>query len=319
MAGIKAADLQYILNTIPLKGYQKAFGLDQTFINVMGGLRPGPARIQIPIHYAGNTTAASFAESADLKAADKQSRRMVELGWKRVYVTNSVDGLQEAIANAGGVVNINDLVQQEALDAIQDLLDEINTQMLGDGTGNSAANIDGILYHVDDNNTWCSLSRGSYSWLQSYMSQNSGINRDLTETLLRTVHNTLIDTRKSNYDAILCGSTAADAYEALMGDSKRYTDVQIGDVAMKALAFKQRPIIPIPGYTENRFDFIKRSEWAAYYLPQVSRDSYGRQIQGPFKVEPYYAGTDDTTFIIIAYVQLVCFNPWHQGCLDDVE
>jgi hypothetical protein len=319
MAGIKAADLQYVLNTIPMAQYFKAFGLDVTFLNLMGGLRPGPARIQIPIHYAGNATAASFAESGSLATAGKQSRRMVELGWKRVYATLSVDGLQEAIAAAGGVVNINNLVQTEAMQAIQDLLDEINTQMLSDGTGNSSADIDGIWYHIDDDNTWCSLARGSYSWLQSYFADNSGTDRDLTEALMRGVHNTLIDTRKSNYSHILTSSTVADAYEALMGDRVRMVNVPVGDITLPALAFKGRPVIPIPGFETNSMAFIDRNLWEAVYLPQVSTDQYGRKVEGPFKVEPYYPGTDDRTLILIAYVQLVCKNPWKQAALVDVQ
>lgn len=319
MAGIKATDLQYVLNTIPMREYQKAFRLDTTFSDLMGGLRPGPARIQIPIHYAGNTTAGSFAESADLKTADKQSRRMVELPWKRVYATFSVDGLQEAIANAGGVVNINNLVQTEAMDAVADLLDEINTQAMGNGTGNSAADIDGLFYHLDDDNTWCSLNRGSVAWVRAYLSANSGTDRDLTEALLRTMHNTLVDTRKSNYDLVLTSHTVADAYEGLMGDKVRMTNVQVGDIALPALSFKGRPVVPVPGFETNSMAFLQRGDWELLYLPQVSTDSYGRTVNGPFKIEPYYPGTDDRTLTIIAYVQLVCKNPFKNGALVDVQ
>ena len=63
MAGIKATDLQYVLNTTPMNTYFQAFGLDTTFLDLMGGLQPGPARIQIPLHHAGNTTAGSFART----------------------------------------------------------------------------------------------------------------------------------------------------------------------------------------------------------------------------------------------------------------
>ncbi len=319
MAGIKASDLQYVLNTTPMNAYYQAFGLDTTFIDLMGGLQPGPARIQIPIHHAGNATAASFAESADLKTAGTQSRRMFTLGYKRVYATFGVDGLQEAIANAGGVVNITNLVQAEALGAIKDILDEINTQALGDGTGNSSADIDGLWYHIDDDNTWCSVARSGTAYTQAYKSANSGTDRDLTEALMRGVHNVLVNTRKSNYTHVLTSYTVADAYEALMGDKLRLVNTQIGDIAVPGLAFKNRPVITIPGFETNSMAFIKRGDWAAYYLPQVSLDSYGRQIQGPFKVEPYYAGTDDSTFIVVAYVQLVCKNPWQQGALVDVQ
>lgn len=319
MAGIKATDLQYVLNTTPMNTYFQAFGLDTTFLDLMGGLQPGPARIQIPLHHAGNATAGSFAESADLKTAGTQARRVFTLPYKRVYATFGVDGLQEAIAKAGGVVNITDLVQAEALGSIRDILDEINTQMLSDGTGNSAADIDGILYHIDDDNTWCSVARSGTSYTQAYMSGNAGTDRDLSEDLMRGVHNVLVNTRKSNYTHILTSYTVADAYEALMGDRLRLVNVPVGDLTVQGLAFKGRPVLTIPGFETNSMCYIKKGDWAAYFLPQVSLDSYGRQIQGPFKVEPYYAGTDDSTFIVVAYVQLVCKNPWQQAGLVDVQ
>lgn len=319
MAGIKATDLAAVLNTIPMPQYFKAFGLDTKFLDLLGGLRPGPARIQIPIHSAGNATAGSFAESADLSTAGHQARTMVTQAYKRVYATCSVDGLQEAIANAGGVVNINNLVQTEMMDAIRDLLDEINTEMLGDGTGNSAADIDGVLYHLNDSNTWCSVARSGAAYLQAYHAENSGTDRDLSETLMRGVHNVLTNTRKSNYSHIVTSSTVADSYEALMGDRLRLMNAQVGDITLPALAFKGRPVITIPGYETNSMGFIKADDWAPYYLPQVTTDSFGRQVQGPFKVEPYYPNSDDRTFIIIAYVNLVCKNPWKQGALVDVQ
>jgi len=319
MAGIKATDLQYVLNTTPMNAYFQAFGLDTTFLDIFGGLRPGKASNQIPIHYAGNATAGSFAESADLKTAGHQSRRMFTLGYKRVHGTFGVDGLQEAIANAGGVVNITDLVQAEALGTIKDLLNEINTEMLGDGTGNSSADIDGIWYHIDDNNTWCSVARSGTAYTQAYLSANSGTDRDLQKSLMLGVHNVLVSTRKSNYTHILTSPTLDDSYEALLDDRVRLMNVKIGDITLPAKEFKQRPIIPIPAFEANSMAFIKASDWEPVYLPQVSLDSWGRQIQGPFKVEPYYAGTDDTTFIVTAYVQLVCKNPWQQGALVDVQ
>ena len=114
MAGIKASDLQYILNTIPIGGYEKAFGLDQTLIGLLGGFTPGPGRLQTPIHYSGNTQAASFAESDDISTAGVQSRRLLSHSYRRVKVTPGLDGLQEAIAKAGGITTSSSAGQTPA-------------------------------------------------------------------------------------------------------------------------------------------------------------------------------------------------------------
>jgi len=319
MAGIRAADLQYVLNVIPLSDYQKAFALDETFINLIGGLKPGPGRLQIPFHHAGNTTAGSFIEGDDLSTAGKQSRRLLSFDYKRIYVTAGVDGLQEAIANNGGIVKINDLLNLEVMQAVEDLLDELNTQTLSDGTGNSSADVDGLQFQIADDNTWGGLARASYAWLQSYVNDNGGANRALTEALMRTMHNTAVDTRKAKYNAIFCGSDLYDAYEDLMGDRKRYIDMKVGDISFKGLSFKQRPLINIPGFAANRMDFVRRGDFSLKYLPIQSIDNKNRIVKGPFKVEEVASNSDDTYFNIIMYPQLMCLNPWKQLSLQDVE
>lgn len=321
MAGIKAADLQYVLNTVPLPVYQRTYNLQTELINVFGGFkRAQKARIQIPVHVSGNSTATSYGETDDNSTAGKQTRNLVTLPWKRYRVTTSVDGLQEAIAAAGGVINIKNMQVAESQDAVKDLLKEINTDLLGDGTGNSSKAIYGIKYHVDDDNTWASLDRSSatYSYLRSYMSENGGTARSLTKPLMNTVGDTLQDSRESNYDTILASRGAYNAYEDLFGDKARYVNLQIGDLKMNTLLFDNRPVVPIPGLDDAMY-FINRGEWRLEFLPQPTLDSYGRQINGPFKVEPYYPGTDDATFIIYIYVQFICVNTWHQGKLGDLD
>lgn len=319
MAELRAADVQYVLNSIPYSDYQTAYGLDTKFIDRLGGFKPGPGRIQIPFRYAGNSAKGSFGEGDDISAAGHQSRRMLSMDYKRVYITFGVDGLQEAIAKAGGIVNITDLVVDEALNAIQDLLDEINTQLLGDGSGNSGKHIDGILYHIDDDNTWMGLSRASYSWTQSYISGNGGTSQSLTKALLRGVSDTLKDVRKSNYTAIYTSTALRNAYEDLLEDAKRYVDIRVGDLVVQELAFDGKPLIAFPGYASNRLDFVRESDFDIYFLPQTSQDQLGRTVTGIFKVEPVAKVSDDATFNVIAYLNMVCRNPWKQGALVDVE
>lgn len=317
MAGIKAADLQYILNNISIEGWAKGYGLDETFLGVIGGFKKGRGRIQTKHHYAGNTTAGSFGEGDDLSTAGHQSRRRLNHSWRRVYVTFGADGLQEAIAANGGIDGIQDILKEEMTNGVKDLLDEINTQAMSDGSGNSAKDMDGIQFQIADDNTWGGLARGSYAWLQSYMNDNSGTPRDLTSTLLRDMHNTLTDTRKSKYDICLTSSAIWDAYEDLLGNAKRYMDVKVGDIFYKALLIKGKPLIAIPSYPTGRIEFLERKNVDLLYLPSPALE--GRGKEGFFKVEKVANTSDDATFRIIAYVNLICKSPWTQGALADVQ
>lgn len=319
MAGIKASDIQYILNNITIQGYQDALGLNHDFLDRLGGFKAGKARIQPKIHYGGNTTAGSFAESGDISTAGKQSRRTLELAYKRMYVTVGVDGLQDAISTNGGVIDIPNLLTEEINDGIEDLLDEINTQLLSDGTGNSGSDISGVQFHVADDNTWGGLARASYAWIQSYIADNAGSNRNLATALMRTVHETLTNTRKSNYNEIWTSSTMRKVYQDLMGDLVRYLSVKTGDVEMEKVTYENRPIVDFAGYASNRFDFVRREDFSVEYLQHKSLNSKGESNMGPFKVSKVAEVSDDATFNIIMYVQMVCKNPWKQGSLKDVQ
>lgn len=320
MAELKATDVQYILNTIPISKYQIAYGLDMTLINLLGGFSIGTGRIQVPFRYAGNPTAGSFGESDDLSTAGHQSRRMLSQDYKRVYVTFGIDGMQEAIAKAGGLIlDNNDLLTDEALGGIEDLLDEVNTQLIGDGTGNSNKDLDGVRHHIADDNTWMGLARSGNTWIQSYVLDHGGELQDLTKELIQAVADEIVYNRKSNYDAIFTTVALKNAYEELMTDAKRYVDVVVGDIKMKKLSYDDRPIFAIPGYAAHTWDFVRRMDFSVPYLPQVARDSHGREFTGIFKVEPVAKVSDDTTMRIIAYLNLVCKNPWKQGSLQDVQ
>ena len=319
MAGIKATDVQYILNTITIQGYQDALGLNHDFLDRLGGFKVGKARIQPKIHYGANTTAGSYGESDDISGAGRQQRRTLELPYKRVYVTVGVDGLQEAISTSGGMTDIPNLLTEEINDGIEDLLDEINTQLLGDGTGNSAKDISGVQFHIADDNTWAGLDRTTTAWIQSYINDNA-TNRNLQVALMRTVHETLTNTRKSNYNEIWTSSTMRKVYSDLMADLVRYISIKVGDVEMEKVTYEGRPIVDFAGYASNRFDFVQKGDWSVKYLPHKSINSKtGQSAMGPFKVKPVSEITDDATFNLIMYVQLVCKNPWKQGSLQDVQ
>jgi hypothetical protein len=75
MAGIKAASMQYVLNSTPFDGWVQAYGLDTTFLfGVLGGPKPKLGNFDIDVRTAGNSTAGSFAESADLSTAGSATR-----------------------------------------------------------------------------------------------------------------------------------------------------------------------------------------------------------------------------------------------------
>ena len=317
---LTVSDLQYVLNVISDKGYQKTFNNKAKLFGMLR-LRPGQGKIGVKYHYAKNISGGSFGEGDDLSTSGKQSRKELTFPYKEVYKTIEVSGLSEALSKANGVKDIKNILKQEIVDASEDLIKEIETQLLGDGTGNSFKDIQGILYHIAESGNYADqgLDRSTYTWLKSYINDNGGTLRSLTKALVRDVHNTLVDDRGISYTHILTSSTIADAYEDLMGDKVRYMDVKEGDAFVKRLLIKDRPVITIPGYPANRMDFVVFDELEIKYLPQETTDSLGRTNKGMFKVKELSTTKDATLASVICYLNLVCKNVYHAGSLQDIQ
>lgn len=317
---LTVTDLQYILNKIPVSGYKKAFNNAALFFNHVKVRASKKGHIVLPFHYAGNSGGGSYGEGDDLDSTGKQSRRMLNFPWARVYKAVSIDGLAQAIAKNGGVYKINDLIKDEVFHATKDLIKDIDTQMKGAGTGNSGKDMKGIQYHIADSGNYGNenLARETYAWLASYVNDNGGVKRSLSKALIRDVHNTLVDDRGVSYNQIWTNSTLYDAYEDLLGDKARYVQIKIGDLFFKTLMIKDRPVIPFPGYP-SRMDFVEADEFYVEYLEQEAKNSLGEVAKGMFKVEQLPTSKDAKDFAVMVYLNFVCANPYCQGSLQDIE
>lgn len=319
---MKLADLEYILNSIPATGYQTAFNRNAPFFGHMPLKAGKGGKIKIPYHYAGNSGGGSFDEDTELTSGGAQARRILSFPWKSVYKKISVSGLAQAVSRNGGVLNINDQVKDEAKHAVKDLIKMIDTQLLGDGTGNSGKDLQGVQYHVANSGNYAieALSRATYGWLAAYVNENGGVARDLTKDLIRSVHDYLTGTRGVNYNQVWCGADVYSAYEDLMGDRRRYVNVKVGDLFMDTLELKGRPLIAFPGYPAGRMDFVVADDFEIEYLPVDSTDSLGRVAKnGLFKVKELPTSKDAEEAAIICYLNLVCKNAYHQASLQDLQ
>ncbi|MCF7801092.1 MAG: phage major capsid protein [Candidatus Marinimicrobia bacterium] len=318
MPGIRAADVQAILNTTASQQFVKTFQNDSSFLGRVP-LKKGKARIQWPVHHGGNASVGSFGEGDNITTTGKQARKLAELPYKRAKVAISVDGLQQAISEAGGVIGVPDLLADEILKSIEDLKANINTQLLGDGTGNTGKDITGIQAAINNSGTYAGLDRATYAWWKSHVAENGGVARNLDKPLLRAMKNELKGNRSANYSAIWTSHDIYDAYEGLLDDRKRYLTTQVGDIQQQVLSFDNTPLIPLPGYPSGRLDFVRESDFELFYLTHKTIDSTGKQVEGIFKVERLAQTTDDVAFVVIVYMQLRCRNPWKQGALLDVQ
>lgn len=271
-------------------------------------------RIKWRVHTSGNNSRGSYGELDNLGTPGMQGYTTAELGWKLNKILVEVSGLAQAISAGEGFVV--DLLRNELEEALPDLQEEINTQLLGDGTGNSNKDITGIVAAIDDGtdvDTYAGISRAAQPLWASYRNDNAGGgNRALTMDLMRDVKRTVEDfPRNGRVSAIWCGTALWDAYgQLLIGaneDKRTYNDnIQILAGGYQALLFEGIPVIKVPGYIANRMDFVDERWWEYYILRN-------------FVTERLAKTKDVDTFFMKHYSQLRCKDPYKQGTLLEVQ
>ena len=271
-------------------------------------------RLKWRVHISGNDSAGSYGEQDALGTAGRQDYITAELEWKLNKVLVEVTGLAQAVSEGEGFVR--NLLQNELTEALPDLQEEINTQLLSDGTGNANKDLTGIYAAIDDGTdvgTYAGIDRTVQTLWQSYRNDNAGGgNRALTLALMRDVKRTVeAHPRKGRVTAIYCGDALWDAYGALLIGStenkRQYNDnIQTLEGGWKSLGFEGVPVIKVPGYAANRMDFVDERWWTYYILRN-------------FVTEQLAKTRDVDTFYTKHYSQLRCKDPHKQGTLLEVQ
>lgn len=326
MARLLATDVQYILNRLPGDVWNKMFAEGREMINFFGGFKPYPKGkpvydngVIIPVAYSQNASVASYTEGTANPTAGHSSKRNFSQPWKRYHGATGIDGLLAAINEFQGIGLGDDLLVNEMVDLQSAAFNAINTDLATDGSGNSGYVIQGVFYHVTDTGTWNTADKASLTYLQSYVSDNSGTDRSLTKVLLDDVFDTMKFTRRVTPTDIVFGSEAFHAYEELYADYRQDTGGGVRDLYLQGYGVNGNNVTRLPIDT-NHILILRKSDWDLYYLPQKTASPDKLQyVEGPWKVEQVATGTDSEDFVVRIYVTLVCRNPYAQAALQDVQ
>lgn len=213
----------------------------------------------------GSTSAGTFAEGGTFPAADEFEDATAELDWGQYVATLKITGKAMDVLekNSSGEFIAN-YFQQQTQDSIAELIDEVNSDMLGGANTNG---VTGITAAIDDGNTYAGIDRSTATYWRCYVNDNGGSGRALSTSLMDDVHATIIDTNAGNYDLIVTSQTQWDKFVALTsgaGSSTLTANVdgagpvsQVFNLGFTAANYKGRPVIAIPGYTSGRMDFVE--------------------------------------------------------------
>ena len=269
----------------------------QTIRRVSGG-----AKIVVPVIYGTNSTAGSYSGTDTISVTAQTGISAAEYDWKQYAATVTINGIEEAKNN--GEAQIIDLLEGKIFQTQETIIENMNTMLFGNGTGNSSKDWLGLSALVgstgspggidatDADNSW---------WRSAVTNQGSAA---ITIASMATLYNNC-SVGNDQPTIIITGQNQYEAYEALLTDQIRYTDTDMADSGFQNLLFKGAPIT---------FDGTLAGEGKLYmlntkYLQLVAHSDVW------FKPTPFVRPTNqDAVFSqLLCYGELTTSNRARQG------
>ena len=193
------------------------------------------ASIEVPLMYAEVANKGSYSETDVFAQAAETGIGNANFTWKQYYALISFSGLELA-KNSGkeAVLSLLKARMQQAELTIAENLDEM---LLGDGTGNSSKDWDGlkkIAATVD--NSVGGLDSTTYTWWDPYV---DATNAALTLARMQTAYNTVSE-GNDHPNLILTTLTRFGTYEGFLNSYSRFEDPVYADAGFQNLTIADK-------------------------------------------------------------------------------
>ena len=258
----------------------------QTIRRISGG-----AKIVVPVIYGTNSTAGSYSGTDTIDTTAQTGISAAEYDWKQYAATVTISGVEEAKNN--GEAQIIDLLEGKIFQTQETIIENMNTMLFGNGTGNSnkdwlglnalvgSTGSPGGIDATDADNSW---------WRSAVTNQGSSA---ITLASMATLYNNC-SVGNDQPTIGITGQNQYEAYEALLVDQIRYTDTDMADGGFQNLLFKGCPLT---------FDGTLEGEGKLFllntkYLQLVAHSDVW------FKPTPFVRPTNQDA----VYSQLLCYG-----------
>jgi hypothetical protein len=278
--------------------------------------KPQPAaggEIRWKVHFAGNTAVGPYTEGASAPASVgrqwyREAYARFALNWAWVEVT----GLLEAATRGGG--GFKQAVAEEVRQAIEDLREQLNMQILGRST--ETGRMLSIRDAISNSGTYCGIDRASAVWWQAYVLRPSSP-AALTIRNMRRVKTAVEDTPRYGQVSVIVTSPAVyNAYADALSGWRRIVDSKTLDGGFKALEFDGVDVVAVPGYaTED----VGSPPVTCHFMDFLTEKHFEYRVLKQFDVEEKPTQADSRKFMITHYSQFICKNPFQQGSLQLID
>jgi len=255
----------------------------------------GGAKIVVPIIYGTNSTAGSYSGSDTISTTAQTGITAAEYDWKQYAATVTISGIEEAKNN--GEAQIIDLLEGKIFQTQETIIENLNTMLFGNSTGNGGKDWNGLAALIglgnDDGSAALAgidATDSDNSWWRSSVTNQGGA---LTVAAMATLYNN-VSVGNDQPTIIITGQTQYETYEGLLDDQIRYTDTDMADGGFQNLMFKGCPIT---------FDDTLAGEGKMYFL----NTKYLQLVAHSdvwFKPTPFVRPTDKDS----VYSQILCYG-----------
>ena len=203
---------------------------------------PGGTSIVQPLIYGESANVGSYADYDVFATDPNDGISAAEFPWRQFYGLLHISGI-EAAMNSGEEAILN-LLESRGKQLQLSMSEEIERQLLDDGSGNAVKDFDGIAAIISNADpSWGDLGgidRGSNAYWQAFVEDFAAATISTLQGKMRTVYNTI--SKGNEHPNFLLGTQAAfEAYEGQLIDQARYEDMEMADGGFQNLLFKGAP------------------------------------------------------------------------------
>ncbi len=204
---------------------------------------PGGISIVQPLIYGESANVGSYADYDVFATDPNDGISAAEFPWRQFYGLLHISGI-EAAMNSGAEAILG-LLESRGKQLQLSMSEEIERQLLNDGSGNSVKDFDGIAAIVSAANpSWGNLGgidRTSQAYWRSEVKDHVAAGVTGLRANMRNVYNT-VSKGNEHPNFLLATQDNFELFESDLTDQARYQDMEMADGGFQNLLFKGAPL-----------------------------------------------------------------------------
>lgn len=271
-----------------------------------------------PVHSA-TVTATSYTPSTDpFPVASQETLNLASISPKAIGIPLQMDNLSRAMQRGANFTGSQNMLAWEVEKKLKALIAALETQLRGDGTGNSSKDFDGMRSFLKTTGNYAGIAQTNSYWQPSVQTSTGAI----TLAKFRTTKRALED--RAGFTDVLCSPANFDKFRELYEPTGN-TNINaypgnIGTPMIDTIIVDGYPVRKIQGMIDTEVWFLNRPDLCLELIPQDFSDEAGEvehttQENIPVGIRQESVGKDVTSLFFCTYGNHVCENPRNQGAM----